>query len=1606
MHELPNGATAPRLDPLRATRLIGDSYRRYLKARYAPADDELRAELHEALENRFSSHRGPFLQAVPAYHEGQSVLSLISEGLLHRRLGDVDPEEFPPERALHHHQEAAIRKAVIGRNLVIATGTGSGKTECYLLPIVHHLLQEVDAGTIAEPGVRAMLLYPMNALANDQMKRIRGLLGRFPEIKYGRFTGATPERYGEGEQEYRSTIGGSPLPGELISRQQMRKTPPHILLTNYAMLEYLLLRPVDTALFDGPTGRHWRFIVLDEMHIYSGARGAEIAMLLRRVRDRVTRSEHGRLQFIGTSATLGTGPEAPSRIAEYAADLFGERVEQHSHDEHRQDVVTPTAAPRSAASATWTAPAGAFEAIQEVLSTGRVPDSLTSELPERIALNIRGGGSAGLLLALESERHVCRLRRLLEHGPLDSADAAKKVFSDPSRSTELPALLDICTNSYDGDSPLLPTRYHFMLRALEGAFACISLSHPSGAPRLRLERHITCPDCELQRVRSQMFEFGVCNRCSAGFVIGTATAADDGALIVSQAPPEKRNLVYLLLDNQAEYDDEDEAAVVDDNEVNADIDRRLLCTACGRVTPEAEAFCACGTTNATRVVTFAKPKRSGDPLRRCPACSGRTSGEIVLRFFTGHDAPVAVVATALYQALPPEPRPPAGTLTIGEGRKLLNFSDSRQDAAFFAPYLDRTYARTVQRRLIWSALQDRTQGDLRFEDLVPAIRKLAEDRLVLDPDQSQATKTTRVRTWLMAEVLATDRRQSIDGVGLAEITVAVPQNVTLPRGLADLGFSKNEAIDVALLLLDTLRAQAAVRLPDRVEITDQDFAPRNIVTGARVSHPASKVIAWLPASGLNRRLDYLSKLFGARGITADPRVALDGIWRWLTDAGSPWSKVLKQTNHPKHGTLFAIDHEWITVIPAADDHPVYECSKCRQVAWRCVSEVCPTYGCRGTLRLAVPESRPVSEHYRHLYTTLEPAGMRVEEHTGQLETKKARQFQQGFLDGAINALSCTTTFELGVDIGDVQAILMRNVPPTPANYVQRAGRAGRRAGAPALIVTFARRRSHDLHHFREPLQLIEGNVDVPILSLRNPLIVRRHIHAVAFAAYERRHDQQGGEAHKTVASFFVGRENDPAAVDDFLAWLNTRPSELADAVTRITPDDLVEELGVGTWKWVHDLIDDSAAGSEENYGWLTRATREIRANLEEIDAEIEDTEQRIREFRQQNQSQAAAKQTRRLDALYRVRHTLEDKPLIEYLATRIVLPKYGFPVDVVTLDVWRDGSARAAGLDLSRDLRMGITEYAPTSQVVADKAIWESAGLRILPGKALVSYRYAECQLCGSFRTRFDAGDDPEPCKGCGISLNERKFIVPQFGFVGRLSKDKPGESQPPKAGRSQSYFSDYAGEPPGVDEITVGATIVRARFSRQGRITVINSGPAERGFRVCMSCGYAEPTVGKDKKETPASHPRPTTGRDCSSALTWRHLGHQYLTDVVEFDLMTPMSDTQARSTLHALLAATPALGIPTDDVDGMVGRTGPAKRQLLVIFDTVPGGAGHVRRVRENLPRLLQSALGIVQECTCAASASCYGCIRTYRNQLFHEQLVRGEAIKVLDGLLTPAR
>ncbi|WP_298210758.1 DEAD/DEAH box helicase [Ferrimicrobium sp.] len=1599
------------LDPLAAAERIQDAFIRYLISTYSSRDETLGQEFRRALveDPEFRLTKGPYVQATPPYVKGRSLAQLVEEQVLHQGFVRLPETVFPIQRPLYLHQEQAIRKLCTGRNLIISTGTGSGKTESFLFPILHHLLIEAENGTLGSPGVRALLLYPMNALANDQVKRLRELLKCFPEITFGRFIGETPESESDGRDAYQNRFGHDPISNELVSREQMRAQPPHILLSNYAMLEYLLLRPSDTSLFDGPTGRHWHFIVLDEVHVYDGAQAAEVAMLLRRLRDRVKQSRQGEIQFVGTSATLGSGDESYVSLTDYAHRLFDEVFDYVDDDPARQDVIAPQFEPATESIALWTLDPTHIEGLRDHVLRGASVEELASLLISYGAPCPDADVESEIYLGdvLSSESNVVRLQSLLSKGSVSLDRLSADLFGDGQMAQkQLTALIDVCVRARrrSSETPLVPARYHFLIRALEGAFVCVDRGHPSTKPRLLLARHLVCPGCATVGIESRMFEYGTCRRCGAGYLVGTAGHAEDTDLnIFEPAWDLQSDLTYLSVGRDLYAEDEDEAATVDDQDAAVDVDQRELCTSCGTLAEGPRTACRCNPLRKIQVVV-AHSTQKGKPLRRCVVCSGRSNAPIVTRSLTGQDAPVAVIATALYQALP-HTHDDRTERKIGQGRKLLSFSDSRQDAAFFAPYLDRTYARAIERRMIWEVVQNlSTEEDPRFEDLVIPIRKQAEKFRVLDADAGGKQNSDRVRSWLMREILAVDRRQSLDGVGLAEITVAIPSAAVVPRPLRELGFSETESFDLARVMFDIVKMQAAVSIPESVDINDPVFSPRNVVTSIRLAGSGPGVLAWRPSRGTNRRLEYLVKLFERRGISADPRELLSDIWsKWLAEPRGAWTQVLTADTESRSGTVFRLNHERICFLASSSSHQPYRCSVCHQLWWRSISAVCPTYQCSGTLEMV--EDPPVpDDHYRTLYTSLDPIGMRVEEHTAQLGSEYAGQLQEEFLEGDVNVLSCSTTFELGVDVGDVQAVLLHNVPPSPANYVQRAGRAGRRSGSPALVVTYAQRRNHDRHYFDHPLDLIDGHIATPIISLQNSQIARRHLHAIAFAAFERDHVARGSTWHRTVESFFVsGNQEGRAPVDDFVDWLRSRPGELLSALLRTIPWDLATSLGVREWSWVDALTEESQVA--QNYGWLKRAVGEVRQDFGDIRDQIQHAHLAIQEATDAGQYSKAERITKYQSALLKERKTLAERALINFLAQRVILPKYGFPVDVVSLDVWRQGDPGAARIDLSRDLSLALTDFAPGSHLVADKALWESIGLRIPAGYALPDSVWVRCGACGAFRSRR-MGSEASVCEVCTSSNigSQRGFLEPIFGFLGKRNGDKPGESRPSKTGFSQYYFSDYAGSPPEFRPLRLGQQIVEVRFSRQGEITVINPGPGEKGFMVCRSCGHAELAIGRSGgKSANLSHEHPRrSSQQCSSTLVNRHLGHQFLTDVVEFRLPLSMTSSEAWSVTYALMAGLHAVGISQRDVSGVSRSTDLSPSSSIILFDTVPGGAGHAQRLAENFAELARAGLDVVRSCECGEDSSCYGCLRSYSNQRLHNILVRGDAIRILGGLL----
>ncbi len=1662
------------LHPLKITSQIRASYLRYLKTIYPIQDRELRDQFWQALESDDSPGReaplvkGPLLEASPPFASGRSISALIEDGVLHSGFRALCSNALPADRPLYLHQDQAIEKVVKGeRNVIIATGTGSGKTEAFLVPILDYLLREKSAGTLDRPGVRALLLYPMNALANDQLKRLRRVLGHFPYITFGRYTGETREGDADAEDAFRDQFPYEPrVPNELISRVQMRAAPPHILLTNYAMLEYLLLRPRDCEFFDGESGEHWRFLVLDEAHVYDGASGIEMAMLLRRLKDRVVASEAGRLRCVATSATLGRGREDYPAVTRFASELFGEPFEWLGEDSRRQDVVAATRLPLAALGKPWGEGSFAlYSALQQCVSADPNPTSETlgalteiarqHHVPQAVVEEAhRGSASQGddavncfLYLLLRGDGRLRALQDKLAEEPCFLTHLAQDIFPGDAHANEaLVTLVDLAVRARPDPNSLslLPARYHVFARALEGVFACLNdqahralEDHP---PRLFLTRREKCPHCG-----SHVTELAICTRCGAAYVVGRLSPGPvEGGpsqlrpLTGQPDDPRGKRAYFLLTNHVVELDEDEAVAIGEDVEevVDDDCEPYTMCVLCGAIAPGSSADLKCGCGPLSPKVALRRVDLQDSPeLKRCVSCGARSNSGVVYRFLTGQDAPVSVLATALYQVLPASNDQEMEELP-GGGRKLLAFSDSRQDAAFFAPYLERTYEQVLRRRLIMKALlQDPVgrEGRLRLQDLTGRLQQQAEAAGLFTQSQSHDERQKLMATWLMQELIAWDKRINLEGLGLLRFRLVRPERWRPPQLLLEppWNLTSEEAWQLVCLLLDSLRQQGAVTFPSNVEPRDEAFAPRNRSLFMRINEADAKlgIFGWAPKKGNNRRLDVLTRLLARTTTLTEQerqRVAIDaleGIWRNLTEAGSVWRNHLPSENRAGAGVVHRISHEFWEVVPLVEGlsesaEAGYRCSQCRNVSYLNVRGVCPSFRCDGTLEpLDTTAPSWLENHYRHLYQHLEPIPLHAEEHTAQWTSSEAAKVQERFVSGEVNVLSCSTTFELGVDVGELQAVLMRNVPPTTANYVQRAGRAGRRTDSAALALTYAQRRSHDLTHYAHPERIVGGKIRPPVVMVQNERIVRRHAHSVLFSAFFRWAAHERGIDFRNVGDFFEpegGKETGPDLLQEYLA---ARPGGVQDALRRIVPPALQEELGIDDWEWL------AALRNNEGNGILDRAIWEVKEDLEEL-RHLE--EQAVNERTRTGYSRAMYYQG--------VIQTVRGRDLLGFLGSRNVLPKYGFPTDVVELRTHHLALRVAGSIELQRDLRIAISEYAPGGEVVAAKHIWVSGGLYKRSREEShrqsephwPTYHYAVCPHCGRFHRSLQ--EIPSPCSVCGGDLHDwprlyGSFVIPEFGFVVGAAPRPSGEARPQRIYSSRVYFAEYTSpqkdgtpiEPPfqQSEELSCAQFQIWQRYSRFGKLALVNPGLSGRGFRICYTCGFAEPapegTKGKRRK-MPPPHKNPRTGQDCRGSLHTHHLGHEFITDVLELRFEGSLASTPDYelwlSVLYALLeGASEELGIRRDDLDGTLYRYNYALPPALVLFDNVPGGAGHVRRIADELPAVCKTAWDRVDRCECGEETSCYECLRNYRNQPFHDQLRRGLARDFLHDLLRGA-
>ena len=1388
-------------------------YEAYLKTSFFFRDPALRASFQRALREEGTLLKGPIPERSRDFRRSVSARVLAQEWFPGRSSG-IAPALI--EKRLYVHQEKAIRLLhADDRNAVVATGTASGKTESFLYPILLHLYRQHLSGGLDGGGVRALILYPMNALANDQRERLGGICRALAASEsafrptFGQYIGQTPYNVGDRWRHGKTREEGR-LPGELVFRDEMRDSPPHILLTNYSMLEYLLIRPDDSPLFDEGRGSLWRFLVLDEAHQYRGAKGMEMAMLIRRLKQRIREGGRGGdkpFRCIATSATLSTGEGEGDRlaVAKFAGTLFGERF-------NSGDVV--------------------FAEREE-----------------------EDGGEA--------------------------------------------------------------SRYHAFLRALEGAF----LVHREGRDVVRLNRG----DDVGEEDKGTPLEIALCRECGQHYYVGKVRG---GRLEEAVRDPSQSGFGANFF-MPSEHGD------------------ATLCRRCGAI---GKGDLPCGCDAAIDVMRCEPHKDHADRLGKCAACgySRGGLGDPVQEIVHGSDGPNAVIATALIELLPKE------------RRKVLAFADSRQEAAFFAWYAEDSYKRLRDRNLIFRAVRDAPDGEgLSIEDLTSRLHEVWEQAGLFRASDTPETRRRTVLASILREIVTEERRISLSGVGLVRWSVALPADYSVPSGLLEQpwALSESEALSLVQYCLSLLSARRALGLPRTEGVPAWGEVSTLPQTAYGLGRPGGRahVAEWgSRASGLVKH--FLPRVLGENGRDGDTvrnlsaQAAYD-VWRSLTTRRSTPLLV-----RGKFDGTFRLGSEWLRLHPVGGES-IWCCDTCTTLTPHFVRGVCPRTGCFGRLQPASPGAS-AENHYRLLYESLDlPPRFRAEEHTAQVAPEQARRLQEEFKEGQIQLLSSSTTFEVGVSLGDLDAVFLRNVPPEPFNYVQRVGRAGRgeRAG---LAVTYCRRNPHDLHHYENPeASMIHGDVDPPKLHLSNDRIVLRHVAAAVLSRFFRDHRQR----FANVADFLEDWKA-PRAALDFTTWCQENVTPIESMLTQIVPEQVADAIGFSDRRWIERI-----AGPDSRLGLAEAEVCSEYLELEDIESEA-----------------VARRDYRKAERVKKRMDTVAGRSTLEFLSRKAVIPKYGFPVDVVELHSWQVGRDDA-NVALQRDLSQAIAEYAPGGKVVANKLEWESCGIRRVSGKEwpVRMYRYDDSR---SFE-QWTEGRSDAPANV------RKKYLIPRFGFVTPLFRaPKPPRRRAHRVYSTRPFFQSFT---------EAGADVARNRCglwvssAASGTLVVLCEGHGGRGFLVCRSCG-AHSAKRTAKHETPS-------GRECRGTLEQFSLGHELVTDVVRMEFPDLQDQWTAYSVAYAiLLGAADALGVPQNDLNVTITAGTEPDSSAVVLYDNVPGGAGLVTQLDDD-DVLLRVLTGARRRVTggCGCDVSCYGCLRSYRNQFAHPHLDRRQAQTVLDRL-----
>lgn len=1640
---------------------------KYIKSQYLGKSEILMDALGDRLEEEGVLYKKPYIESSPAYvtvPNGIEKSKLDNwEKVFFKQLSDANLGVFPSP---FKHQIQALEAIKEGKDLFVSTGTGSGKTECFMWPLMLKLAKEakISPDTWKQRSVRAIIMYPMNALVSDQVSRLRRLMGdsedQFLSIfrdtcgydsrrpQFGMYTGRTPypgvepnktqdrqlektlrsmTKNGVKESEYKfleelQKSGKIPAKknleafleklhnsqhypddddAELITRFEMQKVTPDILITNYSMLEYMLLRPREKNIWDDT--RKWLaedknnklMFIVDEAHMYRGSSGGEVALLLRRLLNKLG-IQRDQVQFILTTASMpDQSDEDRKKVMEFARDLtvsnnsdnFCYLTGERENISHKMKYIIPQDKFKGLKASDFEQHETRFDALNKFWKG-------IENAPHFNDLNDCYNWMYHNLVYYDV---FYKLMNQCRGTAVSLSELAISIFPELKNNDALNAvgvLLAIAPLAKDEKGAVLfPARMHMLFRGINGIYACSNEhckhSHQAGGLTLGhlslFDGKLICPECG-----SVVYELYNDRRCGALFFKG---------YILEDDLNKERAFLWRypgqLLDNRMKElhlyiptDDYELPAKQGKNKIQP----CYLNTKNGFIYFQDDSQ---ADKKDIRKLYYCNYSQKGRPgiitFPTCPHCRHSFHQAQLTSFSTRGNQSFYNLIKAQFEAQPAVAGKDKDPVNMpNEGRKVLLFSDSRQRAAKLARDMSETSDIAAARQLFVLAVNEMEKSDKEFNMdaiydffcLVAAKRNIQlfhnEDQIKFWNDCKSVLKSYS-RTQKRGRSYSPKLTMQNSPKGMKKILLQMYSG----------GY--NTLYDYATSWIEPTEEQLYDAVEDLeeegIEVEDELFLEVFNAWVLNMNDLYMPLGQTIPDDiRLEVRINY-----NGYGIPQDWTFStvIQDIMGWSKDSKEMeiWKKVLTDefldNGQDNTGRQY---YELTRVKPRFDmNHKWYRCDQCADVTPYPLKGRCPVCGSDHIHEISKKELQAFDFWRNPISEAIDGKRISVidtEEHTAQLSHKDQRddlwskteqyelRFQDIIHDGErpVDILSSTTTMEVGIDIGSLVAVGLRNIPPMRENYQQRAGRAGRRGSSLSTIVTYCENGPYDTLYFNNPVPMFRGDPRTPWIDVQSEKLIQRHLSIILFEEFLRKYKSS---LDTLTANTFVIEYLD--LFIDFIHDFDFKTdSVLLPKTAHFDKEVFITDLEKSLEGIKHKLIEHP-----ELFGVRDDGT-------EERDAKV------------------------LLDALY------EEG----------VIPTYSFPKNVVSTYI--TNSEGIVKYQVDRGLDVAIGEYAPGRGIVVDKLTYQIGGLYVpgsdrKKGKASIpaqSYmqdsnyvkKILTCPECGWFGLE---DEDYDTCPFCGSDeLKEGRNMVKPWGFAPKDARDIPN------AQLSEEYTTVqqplYSTLPKAEDiKLIKGYKNTKIASRTNQRIIMLNHGYSNHGFMICPDCGAAMPGDTSDVLKVvrrPYYNKFARTGCRHTNAMNI-NLGYDFVTDmlVLEIELDHEKINTKrdniwlnraSQSLAEAFrLAACRELDVEfTELVTGYRYRQNKKGSFIdIYLYDSLSSGAGYAINAANNIDKLLDKVREILNGCNC--ESACYNCLKHYRNQFVHGILDRFAALDLLN-------